>query len=126
MEADVWVQIIIFLVVFVVTGIILSRKKENRDNRYSLDEYEEIQAEILEPQNIDHRLTQDTVNPYEILGVHKNDPWETIDNVYRRLIDIYRPERHTAANHLSLEQKRELTAQIDAAYHWLKQYHNIT
>ena len=88
-------------------------------------EYEEIEAEILEPKDIIHQVEHDTANPYETLGVRKNDSWETIDNVYKNLIDIYHPDRDSEATHLSVEQKRELTAQINAAYDWLKKYHKI-
>ena len=123
MSSDTWIHLIIFIVVFVFTGTILSRKKKNKENQHSNIEYEEIEAEILEPKDIVRQVENDTANPYETLGVHQNDSWETIDNVYKNLIDIYHPDRDSEATHLSVEQKRELTAQINAAYDWLKKYH---
>lgn len=125
MNSDVWIHLVIFLIVFVFTGIVLSKKKKNKDEKHSNDEYEEIQAEIFEPDDITRQVEQNTTNPYEILGVHKSDSLETIDSVYRKLIDIHHPDRHSEANHLSIDQKRELTAKIDAAYHWLIKYHKI-
>lgn len=125
MNSDTWIHLIIFIIVFVFTGTILSRKKKNKENQYSNIEYEEIEAEILEPKDIIRQAEHDTANPYETLGVHQNDSWETIDNVYKNLIDIYHPDRGSEATHLSVEQKRELTAQINAAYDWLKKYHKI-
>lgn len=125
MNSDTWIHLIIFIIVFVLTGTILSRKKKNKEKQHSNIEYEKIEAEILDPEYIIHQAEHDTANPYEILGVHKNDSWKTIDNVYRKLIDLYHPDRYSEATHLSVEQKRELTAQINAAYDWLKKYHKI-
>lgn len=123
MNSDTWIHLIIFIIVFVFTGTILSRKKKNKENQHSNIEYEEIEAEILEPKDILRQVEDVTANPYETLGVHQNDSWETIDNVYKNLIDIYHPNRDSEATHFSVEQKRELTAQINAAYDWLKKYH---
>ena len=124
------------------------------------DEVQEIQAEIIDAENIIHQaklkklevreegwiaeepmsmsaekwdqgrermyLSDNEINnPYEVLGVHKKDSLATIKEVYKKLIDIYNPDKHQTADDLSLDQKKELSARINTAYEWLLKYHHL-
>ena len=62
-------------------------------------------------------------NPYNVLGVHENDSLETIKQVYRKLVQIYHPDKHMRTNRLSREQKNDLLARINAAYDWISEHH---
>lgn len=133
------------------------RKKENKMFK---DEYQEIQAEIFDAENIIHQtkfkklearkergISEELMSmpaeewdqirekiyisdneirtPYEVLGVHKNDSLDTIKEVYKKLIDIYNPDKYQTADDLSLDQKKEMGARINAAYEWLLKYHSL-
>jgi|GEM_PF-5894143 len=62
-------------------------------------------------------------NPYIVLGVHENDSLETIKEVYRKLVQIYHPDKHGRADDLSRKQKNELMARINASYEWILKHH---
>lgn len=129
-----------------------------KEDKLFKDEYQEIQAEVLEADelikqaklekekarkerkkaeelmriaseewiNIRKRkyLSPNEIrNPYEVLGVHKNDSFDTIKEVYRELIAIYHPVKLGTVDDLSREQKKELNKQIKAAYAWLLKHH---
>jgi len=65
----------------------------------------------------------DMKDPYDVLGVHKNDSLETIKEVYRSLVRIYHPDRFVQADELSRKQKTELMAIINASYEWILKNH---
>ena len=59
MISDFWIHVIIFLTVFVLTGIVLSRKKKHKDEKSTENDYEEIQAEIFEAEDITRKTELD-------------------------------------------------------------------
>ena len=159
MNSEFWIHCIVFITVFVITGILLSRRMKKKEDKIFEDEYQEIQAEVLEADDLikqaklekeearkerekaeelmriasdewDHKRKKIHVpnnkmrNPYEVLGVHKNDSLDTIKEVYKKLIAIYHPDKHGAVSDLSQEQKKELSAQIEAAYVWILKHHH--
>jgi len=158
MDTEFWIHCIIFIVVFVVTAVVLSRRMKKKENKTYEGEYQEIQAEIFDTEKLQHQAklekeearkerqmaeelmrmsieerdqTRDIKylsdnemrDPYAILGVHKNDSLDTIKEVYQQLIDIYNPDKHQAADNLSIDQKKEMIARIEVAYEWLLKYH---
>jgi DnaJ-domain-containing protein 1 len=158
MNSDLWIHLTIFIAFFVITGILVSRKMKKKEDKIFKDEYQEIQAEILEADDLIrqaklekeearkerkkaeelmriaieewdhirkkmHASHNEMRNPYEVLGVHRNDSFDTIKEVYRKLITIYHPVKHGAVDDLSQEPKKELSAQIKAAYDWVLKHH---
>jgi hypothetical protein len=69
-------------------------------------------------------LNDEMKNPYVILGVHENDSLEIIREVYRKLVQIYHPDKHGGADDLSRKQKNELMSRINASYEWILKHHN--
>ena len=64
-----------------------------------------------------------TNNPYEILGVHESDSLETIKEVYRKLVQIYHPDKQQGLHEVSRKQKAELMARVNAGYEWILRHH---
>lgn len=48
MQSDFWIHGTIFLAVFIMTGILWSRRMKKKEDKLFKDEYQEIQAEVLE------------------------------------------------------------------------------
>jgi hypothetical protein len=65
----------------------------------------------------------DMKNPYGVLGVHENDSLEIIREVYRKLVQIYHPDKHGYADELSRRQKNEHMVRINASYEWILKHH---
>jgi len=53
MSTSFWIHTIIFAVVFVVTGIVLSKKSRQNSGGLNRSSIEEVQAEIVEPGDLD-------------------------------------------------------------------------
>jgi len=49
MNSDFWIHCIIFITVFVLTGILMSRRRRKKDRQR--EEYKEIQAEVFEAED---------------------------------------------------------------------------
>ena len=53
---------------------------------------------------------------YRSLGVHKTDTIETIHKTYKAILNIYHPDKHSAATEESIKQKNNYIAEINEAY----------
>lgn len=52
MSTNFWIHLIIFMTVFIVTGVILSYRAKRKKNKGINFDYEEIRAEVLEAEDI--------------------------------------------------------------------------
>lgn len=52
MHSDFWIHGSIFLAVFIMTGIFWSRRMKKKEDKLFKDEYQEIQAEVLEADDL--------------------------------------------------------------------------
>jgi F0F1-type ATP synthase membrane subunit b/b' len=52
MNSDFWVHSLIFIIVFLFTAILFSRRTKKKDDKIFKDEYQEIQAEVLEADDL--------------------------------------------------------------------------
>ena len=120
MGSDFWIYAVVFVAVFVLTSLILTRRERNKSNRESSERYIEVEAEVLErPSLPSAQLAGDGeqgVSPYQVLGVHENDSMEVIRDVYDKLSEIYHPGKYLDADELSREQKMKRFEQIRDAY----------
>jgi hypothetical protein len=64
MSTSFWIHTVIFAVVFVVTGIVLSKKSRQNSGRMNRSSIEEVQAEIVDPSDLD---------------IHQPDRWQDTD-----------------------------------------------
>jgi F0F1-type ATP synthase membrane subunit b/b' len=48
MNSDFWIHSLIFITVFLFTAILVSRRTKKKEDKIFKDEYQEIQAEVLE------------------------------------------------------------------------------
>ncbi len=60
---------------------------------------------------------------YDVLGVYKDDSLAVIKDTYKKLIRIYHPDKHPNLNELSLKQKTDHIARINASYSWILRHH---
>jgi len=94
----------------------LARQEAEQIRQKAFEEWERIRKNM-------NASKDDMGNPYIVLGVHENDSFETIKDVYRKLVQIYHPDKHIQINKLSIKQKNDLIARINAAYDWVEEHH---
>lgn len=94
----------------------LARQEAEEMRQKAFEEWEKIRKDL-------NASKGDMENPYNVLGVHENDSFETIKEVYRKLVQIYHPDKHMRTNRLSIEQKNDLLSRINAAYDWISEHH---
>lgn len=94
----------------------LARQEAEEIRRKAFEEMEKIRTKLNASKN-------DMENPYNVLGVHENDSFDTIKEVYRKLVQIYHPDKHMRTNRLSMKQKNNLLSRINAAYDWIAEHH---
>jgi hypothetical protein len=63
-------------------------------------------------------------DPYSVLGLHESDSLDTIKEVYRRLAQIYHPDKFGMSNEISKKQKSNKVARINASYQWILEHHS--
>jgi hypothetical protein len=59
MSTNFWIHIIVFITVFTITGIIISRKAKKKNVREVDNEFEEIKAEIFEAEDLRREAKED-------------------------------------------------------------------
>ena len=94
----------------------LARQEAEEIRQKAFVEWEKIRKNL-------NASKDDMENPYNVLGVHENDSFETIKEVYRKLVQIYHPDKHMRTNRLSIKQKNDLLSRINAAYDWIAEHH---
>ena len=52
MNSDFWIHCLVFITVFLITGILWSRRMKKKEEKIFKDEYQEIQAEVLEADDL--------------------------------------------------------------------------
>lgn len=93
-----------------------ARQEAEEIRQKAFEEWEKIRKNLNAPKD-------DMENPYNVLGVHANDSFDTIKEVYRKLVQIYHPDKHMRTNRLSIKQKNDLLSRINAAYDWIAEHH---
>jgi hypothetical protein len=94
----------------------LSRQEAEQIRQKAFEEWEKIKKNM-------NASRSDIKDPYDVIGVHKNDSFESIKEVYKKLIQIYHPDKYMGASGLSIKQKNELLSRINAAYDWISKHH---
>ena len=94
----------------------LARQEAEQIRQKAFEEWEKIRKNL-------NASKDDMENPYNVLGVHENDSFDTIKEVYRKLVQIYHPDKHMRTNRLSIKQKNDLLSRINAAYDWIAEHH---
>jgi len=94
----------------------LARQEAEEIRQKAFEEWEKIRKNL-------NASKDDMENPYNVLGVHENDSFDTIKEVYRKLVQIYHPDKHMRTNRLSIKQKNDLLSRINAAYDWIAEHH---
>jgi len=80
MNSDFWIHCIIFITVFVLTGVLISKRKRKKD--IQRNEYKEIQAEIFDAEKLvrqaelDRKKASETRKEAEELKRKAAEEWE--------------------------------------------------